>query len=191
MTSTDRQNFMYTPADLYEKIGFTNIDRMKDYGQLIGKPYTNTDASLNIHLAHEAVFGENLDARYMRREALVDGLKPKTKASIDYKPPKLFAYTLDIGSSAQTKGVIKEFTLTLPIKPKSAGHVNLQVTPVLHNVKHNYHDQIFLNIPYFEITDRVLKVSVAAIRSNNEWWGLWIQGHLLVSIFEEEIRVIV
>ena len=67
---------MYPPDDLYEKIGFNSLDKMKEYGQLIGKPYTHTtDGPFNIHLAHDIIFNENLDSRYNRRQVLVDGFK--------------------------------------------------------------------------------------------------------------------
>ena len=72
--SSDRQNYMITPENLYEKIGFSSVEKMKDYGRLIDKVYTEK----NTHEAYEKIFNANLDQRYQFRERFLESLKPKT-----------------------------------------------------------------------------------------------------------------
>jgi hypothetical protein len=61
---SDRIETMHSPDELYKKIGFSSIEKMIEYGHLIGKNYEGVHVptiginTRNMHDAHKKIFDE-------------------------------------------------------------------------------------------------------------------------------------
>jgi hypothetical protein len=103
-----------------------------------------------------------------------------------------YGFMLDIGHSLS--GSMKVAAFKIPMSRTAYGldrnRVNLQITPILYS--DFYTDQIYMNITNFTIDplDDSITVKVLAVRSSNEGWGLHLQAHLLVTIFETAMTLI-
>jgi hypothetical protein len=159
------------PIDLYERIGFTNIEKMKEYGILIGKTYTGD----NITEAHEKIFVEKIVDRANRRNKFF--IEPE-KIPV-YSPPKMYPFILNVGHNLKDYYLITLHTLPIPGMTRQTKCV-FQLTPCLNT--DTYHDQIFMNVRNYACLVDQLQIVIVTVRSNNEVWGLEISAHLLVII---------
>jgi hypothetical protein len=89
---------------------------------------------------------------------------------------------LDIGASDTSfKMLHTEFEIpNLNLYARSKDQLIFSITPVLNTTQ--YHDQIFINIRYYELIDNKIKIGINCVRSTNELWGLHLTAHLLITI---------
>ena len=190
---SDRIQTMYSQPVLYESIGFDDITKMMEYGKLIGKNYEGVEvlgqgkSKLNLHDAHNTIFGETIEARKARRDKFFPDPLP-VKPVAPNPLSTTFGFMINIGTSLSDPFKVTDHNITIPnislLKPTSK-NIILQTTTMLDNG--SYHDQLTSNIRWYNFEGDILKISFTTFRANNEGWGLHVKVHLLVIIFEKDI----
>jgi hypothetical protein len=189
-SASDRQATMYSPTDLYDFVGFSSIEKMLEYGRLLGKnyegpvnPQTGTHNLHNLHDAHKTLFDEELEARRQRRDKFFPDpvpLPPNPKSTS-------FGFLLDIDDSTSSFKTT-DHNITIPnislLKPTEKNTI-LQVSTIIGS--QNYHDQLTTNIRWFDFQGDTLRISFTTFRANEEGWGLHCKVHLLLIVFEKDL----
>jgi hypothetical protein len=193
---SDRIETMHSPDELYKKIGFSSIEKMIEYGRLIGKNYEGIQVhtiginTRNMHDAHKKIFAEELEDKVNRRNKFfpepvpVPVLPPNPKVTT-------FGFILLIGTSEGPCTKTTEHKITIPnISMLRPTINNTLISITIYIQSQTYHDQIFANIRHYSWNGDELTLGLTSVRSNNEGWWLQAKAHVLLNIFEGNIPYI-
>jgi hypothetical protein len=176
---------------LYNKIGFQSIEKLKEFGKIIGKEYTGK----NIHDAFLLIFGLNVNDVIKRRQPLLTDLTTSTIV-----PNKVWTHgcILVIGSNLfeGVENKVSNFEIPLgPVEPLGGrSDLNkrciLQITP--NQNYYNTETQLIVNIMERKIIVRetgfaTLKLTLNTTAKTKQWDNNEASVYLTVSIYENEV----
>jgi len=174
--------FVYTPQELFNKIGFDSIQKLKEYGKLLNKEYIGE----NVHDAYKFIFDIEIEATINRRNKLF----PDPPAVIILPPnPKVITlgFLINIGPS-DNSFKINDIVFSVPnlnlLKPTNK-NTTLQITPIIESEV--FHDQISINIRHYRFENDNIRLSTNSFRSNNESWGINLKAFLNIFIYDTDI----
>jgi hypothetical protein len=179
-----------TPKDLYNKIGFESIEKLKAYGNFIGKDYTGD----NLSDCYRFIFGKDVNAVIRRRALLLSTVESDT----GFVPNKVWTFgcMLVIGSNFNEDVENKVSSFDIPLGPVPRGRVDLnkrciiQLTP-----NQNYYNtevQLVVNIMEHHILltekgEATLKLVLNTTAKTKQWDNNEASVYLTVFIYENEV----